>query len=71
MNDYLLKKAHDYFAVLMVALLVGITLFNAPFVVYRFGQYVGPKIGEMVFELTHPNELGKMTYTVRHEAPLC
>jgi len=59
-----LKHAYDnnlYYRCL-AALAVGCVVFCSPVWIHNLGQVVGPKLGKLIFELTHDDQLGPMEY---------
>ena len=57
-----ISKAYFIYMELMVAIGIGLFVFNLPMNAYQLGQFVGPTLGEIVFYITHPNPLGQMEY---------
>jgi hypothetical protein len=46
----------------LVAVAVGFLVLCCVIGLYKFCLQFGPKLGEVVFDYTHPNQLGTMTF---------
>lgn len=58
-----LTEPYRIYMDLIIGIPIAMMVFGFPLIAYELGQWMGPKVGETVFEFTHPNQLGSVTYT--------